>query len=453
MLDERKKTCHFHSDMGACKQTGSCSKIKRRPKRLDVPKHPPRTTTQSTCSVFTMCLKYFVGHTTCEHYEYLGSHHCSLRPCSLDAQHFHYIYDDFPIPRSPDSVTIGPATDVCILACNSCAAEHPNKLDPDEAPVQYYPPTNNYNVEEVRPTGHVLPINVVRVQTENVKETRTKLDYNNDNNNDYDYDYKSLSDSEDDDWDETGVQSNHVFDADLPHRFIEEQLERMLVREQMAEQLSNLQNYVVQQSQPLPFVLPGLTPAAYAMGHYMHYLMPHRSYLAPPSMLTMPFWHGFAPALSSMESRSVVPHPSSPWSPPTLGNTVVSNTPATPQVQPVTPPPTPPNHPLPRCPTPPYIVGSITDAYLRMEAAKHRHRRSRGRRLQSSLREALPTRSASLANFMVQKRAQRSRRQIDADVNVDVEVDVCSGLPFAIEESDTGAGAEECAESLVRGDG
>lgn len=140
-----------------------------------------------------MCLKYFIGHSTCDHHEYLGSHHCSLRPCDLDTQHFHYIQDDFPVPWPKElAAEQGP------LACKICASEQCGKLDPDETPVQSYAPTNNFQVKEIRPTGHTLPVSVMRV--ENDDTTTESSIASDDSEGSFDYDYKSLSDADDAEW-------------------------------------------------------------------------------------------------------------------------------------------------------------------------------------------------------------------------------------------------------------
>ncbi|KAJ4412176.1 hypothetical protein N0V91_000644 [Didymella pomorum] len=379
-----------------------------------------------------MCLKYFFGHSTCDHHEYLGSYHCSLRPCDLDAQHFHYIEDDFPVPW-PEALTAERGA----TACKICANEQCDKLDPNEAPVQSYTPTNNFQIKVIRPTGYALPMSVIRVDENDVTtESSTESD---DSDDSFDYDYKSLSDADEKEWSipRTGYREAH--DEVLAQRH----------RENLQTQLRELPNYLMQQQQNLPFVPPGLTPKAYTTGDYVHYPMPHLGYFAPPTVLSIPPWHGGMASLSSVLTRPTSARPDD--SSPQLLSASIPNkqpqgydTPASLLQGPATPPSTPPIHPLLPRPAPPFIVGSITDAYLRMEAAKRRHMRERARRQRSSLQEALPARKMALTDFMVKKRPQRAHHR-EAGVLVDLGVNAWSSLPFAGEELDTDCGAEEYA--------
>jgi hypothetical protein len=397
------------------------------------PRKPPKVVVISPLSLFnssTMCLKYSVGHSTCNHHEYLGSHHCSLRPCDLDTQHFHYIKDDFPVPQPEASNAARGA-----LACKICANEQFDKLDPDEVPVQSYAPTNNFHVKEIRPTGYTLPVCVIRVEEDDATtESTTESD---DSDDSFDYDYKNLSDADEEEWSIPGTGYDEAREEVLAQRH----------REHLQTQLRDLPIYLMQQQQNLPFVPPGLTEEAYAAGSYLHYPMPHMGYLASPAVLSIPPWHGgmASPSSVPIQPASARPDDSSPQ---LLSASIPKNadehtTPALLLQRPATPPPTPPMEPLPPRSTPPFIVGSITDAYLRMEAAKRRHMRERVRRQRSSLQDALPTRKMALTDFMV-KRPQRGHRR-EADVSVDLGVDAWSSLPFAGEGLDTDCGAEEYA--------
>ncbi|KAF1932790.1 uncharacterized protein M421DRAFT_249293 [Didymella exigua CBS 183.55] len=206
----------------------------------------------------------------------------------------------------------------------------------------------------------------------------------------------------------------------------------------------------MQQQQFVPFVPPGLMPEAYATGSYLHYPMPHVGYLAPPSVLSIPPWHGGMIALSSIPNNapSTGPDASSPQLLPAFipKDADKQTAPASLPQRPATPPPTPPLHPLPPRPTPPFIVGSITDAYLRMEAAKRRHMRERVRRQWSSLQDALPARRMALTDFMVKKKTQRGHHK-EVGTPEDMGVDAWASLPFAGEEADTECGAEKRAET------
>jgi hypothetical protein len=383
-----------------------------------------------------MCLKYFVRHSTCDHHEYLGSHHCSLRPCDLDRQHFHYIEDNFPVPW-PEDLTAERAA----LACKICATKQLDELEPDEAPVRSYAPTNNFQVKEIRPTGYTLPVNVIRVAEDSVTKESTTEDEDSDDS--FDYDYKSLSDADDEEW---NVQKDgrQNFAYDQAHDEVLAQRHR----EHLQNQLRNLPNYLMQQQQFLPFVPPGLTAEAYATGSYLHYPMPHMGHLAPPSVLSIPPWHGGMASLSSVPTNPTPTRPddSSPQLLPAFipRNADKQTTPRSLPQRATTPPPTPPMHPSTPRPIPPFIVGSITDAYLRMEAAKRRHMRERVRRQRSSLQDALPARRMALTDFMVKKKTQRGHHK-GIEVPVDVGVDAWSSLPFAGERSDTECGAEEDA--------
>lgn len=407
------------------------------------PRQPPKLILHLPSHLFnlsTMCLKYFVGHSTCDHHEYLGSHHCSLRPCDLDTQHFHYIEDDFPAPWPEAS-----KADRSALACRICANQQCDKLDPDEAPVQSYAPTNDFQVKEIRPTGYTLPVNVIRVDEDDEDdETSESTTESDDSDDSFDYDYKSLSDADDEEWSIPRTGYSEARDAVLAQRH----------RERLQQQLRDLPNYLMQQQQDLPFVPPGLTPESYATGSYLHYPMPHMGYIAAPAALSLPPWHGGMASLSSVppQPASVRPDDSSPQ---LLSASIPKNAdkqsiPASLPQRPATPPPTPLKPSLPHRPTPPFIVGRITYAYLRMEAARRRHMRERVRRQRSSLQDALPARKMALTDFMVKKKTQRAHHR-EGEVPVDVALDAWSSLPFAGDGLDTDCGAEECAEPAVYG--
>lgn len=383
-----------------------------------------------------MCLKYFIGHSTCDHREYLGSHHCSMKPCDLDTQHFHYIEDDFPVPWPEDT-----QFEQIALACKICASKQRDKVDPDETPVHPYPPTNDFQVKEIQPTGYLLPTKVVRAEAGDVMTECTTESEDSDDS--FDYDYKSLSDADDKEW---SIQKETAQD---PEVHMDHQATAQRHHEYLQSQLRDLPNYL--QRQFLPFVPPGFTPEGYGTGNYLHYPMPHVGYLAPPSVLSIPPWHRGMPSLSSIPDKAPSTRPDD--SPLGLLPAFIpedADKPTTPAMLPqrlATPPPTPPMHPLPPRPAPPFIVGTITDAYLRMEAAKRRHIRERVRRQKSSLRDALPVRSMALTDFMVEKRAQRGHHK-DVDAPEDMGMNPWLSLPFAGESSDTECGAEEYIRAL-----
>ncbi|KAF3042376.1 hypothetical protein E8E12_006135 [Didymella heteroderae] len=371
-----------------------------------------------------MCLKYFVSYSACDHHEYLGSHHCSLRPCNLDTQHFHYIEDDFPIPWPEDL-----EAEQGVLACQTCASKQRNKLDPDEAPVQSYAPTNHFQVREIRSKGCNLPVDVVKVE-DGDGTTESTLE-SEDSNDSFDYDYKSLSDADDEEWNMPRTGYGQTHDEELAQKH----------REHFQNQPRSLPSYLMQQPQNLPFAPPGLTPEAYAAGSYLHHQMPHMGRIAAPSVPSIGLWHGGMTSLSCAPTKPIPTHPDD--SPSQLlpefipKNADKHTTPASLPQRPATPPPTPRMHPLPPRPTPPFIVGNITDAYLRMQVAKRRHIRERARRQRSSLQDALPARRMALTDFMIKKKIKRGHHK-EISALEDMGVNAWSRLPFAGEGSDTG---------------
>ena len=206
-----------------------------------------------------MCLKYFIEHTSCEHNEYLASHHCTNTPSVLIIRHFHYINEDFPVTMPPKSQQ-KPTFDQGALACNTCTIKHRDKLGPDEVPVKHFPPTNDFNVEETRPTGYFLPIKVIRVEKGDLKQC--------------DFDYKSLSNADEDEWN-TVEKPYETAEVHVTHNGHIAQQKRAFIQEQVAKQLRNIPNYLELQQQDLSFIQPGLTAEAYAMGNYLHCPTPH----------------------------------------------------------------------------------------------------------------------------------------------------------------------------------
>ncbi|KAF9697085.1 hypothetical protein EKO04_004629 [Ascochyta lentis] len=305
-----------------------------------------------------MCLKYFIGYTTCEHNEYLGSCDCSDIPCDLDKQQFYYMYDNFPthLPLE-SSASDSVLSDTGAFACSTCAAEHSVQLDPDEVPVQYYAPTNDSHIE------------AVGLEDEN-------RDY------DFDFDYKSLSAADEEEWGAMDEQIHGVFG---PSMSCHVQQQRVFEQERIARQRSNLPDYLAQQWQHWSFVLPGPSPVGYAMGSYAYYPKPHTGYMAAPPVQPVPQWRGDVTVPSN---AALLPRPNNPPSPPMPSPTVDD------AAKPTAPAPCPTGPRRP--PTPPYIVGGMTDAYLRIEAARRRQMRERARRAASSrLRNALPAKERS----------------------------------------------------------
>jgi hypothetical protein len=331
-----------------------------------------------------MCLKYFIGYSGCNHYEYLGSHHCSLTPCDLDGQQFHYLEDDFPVPWPPNVQSIF-QPDQGSLTCNICTSGHYNALDPDgEAPVQYYLPT----------TG----IDVTKLDSTSCSQSGDNI---MDDDKEYDYDYKALSSADSDEWTleqepDQSTEPSSVNDDIKDHKHGE------LVNAQLRE----LPNYLAHQQSFIQFVQPGPAPGLYAMGHYPHQPMPHTAHSTPPSTFNPPYWHGgISPFYPVPNYLSSVPDSSSLH----LSRSLVQAAAASAAVaqHPATPPLTPPAGPKQSCPSnivPPFIVGTVTDAFLRIEAARERHIRERARRrTKRSSPGTLPTRRMALTEFVVGK--------------------------------------------------
>lgn len=382
-----------------------------------------------------MCLKYYIGHSACNHYEYLGSHHCSTaRPCELDTQHFHYIDDSFPIPW-PSSLQFGSQTERSSLACSTCAAKHCGKVDPDEVPVQFYSPTNNVRIKETQPTDYLSPFRVVQVEPNEIQIDGEESEGSGDS---YNYDYKSLSDAEEDELDrkdqqdgsaETDNEGHDEMHSDFPH------VQPQYTPHHRAHQLHLC-----------PFPSPGFAPAAYAFGNYPYPYYPssHITHLAPPSVFFMPHWHGGMSSLSSPVLSFASPSCRDDQPPSHMSLLAQDVGPTVAQQHPVTPPPTPPTGPktlLPPHHTPPFIVGTMTDAYVRMEVARRkrvmRAMRDRARRrARIPSQDTLPTRSMALTDFMVNKRQKKEHYEGEEMSGAVVE-NTWSSLPFAEEGSDT----------------
>lgn len=389
-----------------------------------------------------MCLKYYVRYRTCDHHEYLGSHHCSLMPCDLDKQHFHYFYDDFPVPQPQEGLTEESVSDKITLTCKTCAMTNGIKLDPDELPVQYYPPTKNFTIEERRPTGRALPVNIIRAENKSEPESDCDCDY------EYDNDYKSLSAADDQEWDETDEETDEETDhVDYARLGYEEALtQRALMQAKVVKQASNWPNHLVQQWHTLPFVPLGPAAGRYPMSNNLHYHQ-QMGYLAPPWMPSLTPCYGYVPAPSSVHKTAAPSGASNPclapmpW--PTLGDTGKPTIPAVLPERPATPPPTPPLDTRPHCPRPPFIVGSLTHAWSRIEAAKHRHLRYRARRAKASRQDGLSSKRVSLGEFVVEKRNQKGRQRAVVDVAEDLEIGIWPILPFASEASDVENGGQD----------
>ncbi|KAJ4993998.1 hypothetical protein SVAN01_00475 [Stagonosporopsis vannaccii] len=414
-----------------------------------------------------MCLKYFVKFSSCDHGEYLGSHHCNAtKPCDIIQQHFHYLQDNFPVPWSPD-LPFDVQKERAALACTACAKKHHDKLDPDKQPVQCYAPTNNFQVEEISPSGCVppLPLSVVKAEAED-KQTETKQ---NEGSDEYDYDYKALSAADDDEWHmrESGTPAetqgvHHELAAvnqpasdqsqpnEPPSPLAQQRQTRPATgaqgihresatfeRRDSTQSVPNKpSSYPTQRRQPVPFVPLGYRPWSSAMEGWPHYTMaPYMMQMAPLFVPSLPQWYEDMPSFCPVSEGAITGCYDPSPQPMPLPAPSHADTPTIPAVLPQRPA-TPPSIALPQRPLPPpFIVGAMTDAYLRIQAARRRHLRERSRRARLLLRDALPTRTMALTNLVVNKRITRGRhRHMDGDG--------WSRPPLADEELDTEAGAE-----------
>lgn len=341
-----------------------------------------------------MCLKYFVGYPGCNHHEYVGSHHCSgLRSCDLDAQQFHYMKDDFPVPWPPNLQPIFQSSQGS-LTCNICTSGSHNALDPDgETPVQYYPPTTGFDVTKVDSTSY-----------------SQSGDKSMDDDKGYNYDYKALSSADSDEWLLGPEEPDQSTEPSSVHDDNTDQKHGDLVNAQLRE----LPTHLAHQQSFVPFVQPGPAPGLYAMGHYPHQPMPHTAHPTPPSIFNPPYWDGGVSPFYPLPPNNLSSYPdfsslqlSQPLVQEAAASAVIAQHPATPPLTPLT-------GPKQSCQShtvPPFIVGTVTDAYLRIEAAREKHMRERGRRrLRRSSRGTPPTRRMALTEFVVEKGMEGHRK-------------------------------------------
>ena|SRR5690242_9317403 len=452
----------------------------------------PRKTGISSIQTFlllpTMCLKYFVEFASCDHGEYMGSHHCNdTTPCHILQQHFHYVQDNFAIPWSPD-LPLDTQKERAAFACTTCANKHRDKLDPDKQPVKYQAPTNNFQVTEISPPGctALLPLRVVEVKAAEDFQVETKVSgtedaqkktkQNEGSEDEYDYDYKALSDADNDEWStpqsRTPVEtqkvhnelatfdqrdSNHDQRDGCPSYLTQQRQPKPATENQtvhhsptrldrsdyIQSQPNKPPSYFAQHTQAAPFVPLGYWLGSFTAGGWLPYPMPpFMMQLAPLYGPMLPQWHAGMPSLSAAsKGANTGPYNSSPQPMPSR----VPSHAATPTIPAVLlrRPATPPSTALLPCPRQaPFIVGTMTDAYLRTQAAGRRHVRERTRHARPSLRDSLPTRNMALAEFVVNKRNRRGQ-STSMDALAEVETDSWSSVTSAGEEWDAEGGMVE----------
>lgn len=301
-------------------------------------------------------------------------------------------------------------------------------LDPDEVPVQYYPPTDGFDVSSSVPKNHSLP------------ETKSSGSHEHDDF-DYNYDYKALSDADEEEW---SVQNER--DRSARPFVARDEINVQMHPSFVCGEIQELPHCFTQPWQFVPFGTPGLAPVAYAMGQYPYYPVSRGAHLTQSSAPLLPYWHGGVSSLYSMPSMSPLSRIDKDSLQPTLSPVLGTVAPTLLLQYPETPPPTPPTRPrdaLPPPPVPPFIVGTVTDAYLRMEAARRRHMRERARRRARPLyRDTLPARSMALTDFVVGKRHQKVHFK-GIDTSEGEESDSWSSLPFASDDPDTKLDTED----------
>ncbi|KAF3007511.1 hypothetical protein E8E13_005723 [Curvularia kusanoi] len=300
---------------------------------------------------------------------------------------------------------------------------------PDGAlPVGYYPPIQGIEVANAEPEPEPEP------EPERCLSCGTD---SKDNKDSYNCDYKALSNADEDEW-STGEERNRDQESQSVHDDTPDQLHT----ESISNQLRHLPQYLEQRQQTLSSIPPGFTSDAYALGHHSHNLLAHIADLAPPSALHPPYWHA---NLSPLYRVPSIPSPSRtddytpqfhrPATQEAATSTLEPQHPATPLLT----PPTGPRHSLtPRSftprPTPPFVVGTVTDAFLRVEAARTRHWRERARRpIKPFFPDTLPVRSMALEDFMVD-RTQKRAQPGGAGASPVLEDDAQSGLSLTDED-------------------
>lgn len=454
------------------------------------PRKTDMSSKQTLLLLPTMCLKYFVEFALCNHGEYMGSHHCNgTTPCDILQQHFHYVQDNFPIPWPPD-MPLDTQNERAALACTTCANKHRDNLDPDKQPVKYMAPTNNFQVTEISPPdcNTSLPLRVVKIKAaedfqvetrvNGTEDVHKKTKQNEGSEDEYDYDYKALSDADDDEWSTpqsgTPVETQQVHNelATLDQRdcnqdqrdgcpsYLTQQRQpkpatenqtvhhsptRLDQSDYIQSQPNKPHSYFAQHTQAAPFVPLGYWLGPFTSGSWLPYPMPpFMMQLAPLHGPMLPQWHGGMPLLfAASKGANTGPYNSSPqpMPSPVPGHAAIPTIPA---VLP-RPPAMPPSTALLPCPRQaPFIVGTMTDAYLRIQAARRRHLRERTQRARPSLRNSFPTRNMALAEFVVNKRNRRGQN-ISMNTLAEVETDSWSSLTSADEEWDAEGGMEEDA--------
>jgi hypothetical protein len=94
-----------------------------------------------------MCIQFFLEYQHCSHHHYLGEQHCSdSLLCVRNAPLIYRLRHTNAAPGAPPSQPSDPSVSYPLTTCEICLSTLGKQLDPEQVPVQYYPPNNNFDV-------------------------------------------------------------------------------------------------------------------------------------------------------------------------------------------------------------------------------------------------------------------------------------------------------------------
>jgi hypothetical protein len=94
-----------------------------------------------------MCIQFFLEYQHCSHYHYLSEQHCSdSLLCVRNAPLIYRLRHTNAAPGPPPSQPSDPSVSYPLTTCEICLSTLGEQLDPEQVPVQYYPPSNNFDV-------------------------------------------------------------------------------------------------------------------------------------------------------------------------------------------------------------------------------------------------------------------------------------------------------------------
>jgi hypothetical protein len=94
-----------------------------------------------------MCIQFFLEYQHCSHHHYLGEQHCSdSLLCVRNAPLIYCLRHTSAAPGPPPSQPSDPSVSYPLTTCETCLSTLGEQLDPEQVPVQYYPPSNNFDV-------------------------------------------------------------------------------------------------------------------------------------------------------------------------------------------------------------------------------------------------------------------------------------------------------------------